>query len=78
MLTAFTVGHSAALAIATLGGFAPGSRWIEPLVALSVAYVGAENLFTRSVSHRWMLTLPFGFVHGFAFAGRAPPARPAA
>jgi hypothetical protein len=69
MLTAFTVGHSASLAIATLGHFAPGARFVEPAVALSVAYVGAENLFTRSVRHRWMLTLPFGFVHGFAFAG---------
>ena len=73
MLTAFTVGHSASLAIATLGGFAPGSRLVEPAVALSVAYVGAENLFTRSVRHRWMLTLPFGFVHGFAFAGGLLP-----
>jgi len=73
MLTAFTVGHSAALAIATLGGFAPGARFVEPAVALSVAYVGAENLFTRDVSHRWMLTLPFGFVHGFAFAGGLLP-----
>jgi hypothetical protein len=73
MLTAFTVGHSASLAIATLGGFAPGSRFVEPAVALSVAYVGAENLFTRSVKHRWMLTLPFGFIHGFAFAGGLLP-----
>jgi len=69
MLSAFTVGHSAALAIATLGSFAPGARLGEPAVALSVAYVGAENLFARSVRHRWMLTLPFGFIHGFAFAG---------
>ncbi len=73
MLTAFTVGHSASLAIATLGGFAPGARFVEPAVALSVAYVGAENLFTRDVSHRWMLTLPFGFIHGFAFAGGLLP-----
>jgi hypothetical protein len=73
MLTAFTVGHSASLALATLGGVAPGSRLVEPAVALSVAYVGAENLFARSVSHRWMLTLPFGFVHGFALAGGLLP-----
>jgi hypothetical protein len=73
MLTAFTLGHSAALAIATLGGFAPGSRFVEPAVALSVAYVGAENLFTKSVRHRWMLTLPFGFIHGFAFASGLLP-----
>jgi hypothetical protein len=73
MLSAFTVGHSASLAIATLGGFAPGARFVEPAVALSVAYVGVENLFVKSVKHRWMLTLPFGFVHGFAFAGGLLP-----
>jgi hypothetical protein len=63
----------ASLAIATLGGFAPGALFVEPAVALSVAYVGAENVFVRSVGHRWMLTLPFGFVHGFAFAGGLLP-----
>lgn len=73
MLTAFTVGHSVSLAIATLGGFAPGARVVEPAVALSVAYVGAENLFARSVTHRWLLTFPFGLVHGFAFAGGLLP-----
>jgi hydrogenase/urease accessory protein HupE len=73
MLTAFTVGHSVSLAVATIGGHAPAARFVEPAVALSVAYVGAENLFTRSVRHRWMLTLAFGFVHGFAFAGGLIP-----
>jgi hypothetical protein len=72
-LTAFTVGHSIALGVATLGGIVPPSRVIESAVALSVAYVGAENLFARSVRHRWAITLPFGFVHGFAFAGGLLP-----
>jgi len=69
MLTAFTIGHSISLGVATLGGFAPGARIVEPAVALSVAYVGAENLFAHRVSRRWLLTFPFGLVHGFAFAG---------
>jgi hypothetical protein len=73
VLTAFTVGHSLSLGMATLGGFAPGARVIEPAVALSVAYVGAENLFARRVAHRWLLTFPFGLVHGFAFAGGLLP-----
>ena len=73
MLTAFTVGHSASLAIATLAGFAPGPRLVEPAVALSVAYVGGENLFQRGIQQRWMLTLVFGFVHGFALAGGLIP-----
>jgi hypothetical protein len=73
MLTAFTVGHSVSLAVAALGGFAPSARFVEPAVALSVAYVGAENLFARTVRHRWLLTFPFGLVHGFAFAGGLLP-----
>jgi hypothetical protein len=72
-LTAFTVGHSVALGVATLAGIAPPARFIEAAVALSVAYVGAENLFARSIRHRWAITLPFGFVHGFAFAGALLP-----
>jgi hypothetical protein len=73
MLTAFTIGHSISLGVATLAGFAPSPRFIEPAVALSVAYVGAENLFARSVGHRWVLTFPFGLVHGFALAGGLLP-----
>ena len=70
VLTAFTVGHSISLAIAALGGFAPSARIVEPLVALSVAYIGAENLYARApvLERRWLVTLPFGLVHGFAFA----------
>ncbi len=70
VLTAFTVGHSISLAVATLGGFAPSARIVEPLVALSVAYIGAENLYARAptLERRWLVTLPFGLVHGFAFA----------
>jgi hypothetical protein len=73
MLTAFTVGHSASLALATLAGFAPSPRLVEPAVALSVAYVGGENVLARDIRRRWMLTLPFGFVHGFALAGGLLP-----
>jgi hydrogenase/urease accessory protein HupE len=70
VLTAFTIGHSVSLAIATLGGHAPSARIVEPLVALSVAYVGAENLWARAsrLRRRWLITFPFGLVHGFAFA----------
>jgi hydrogenase/urease accessory protein HupE len=70
VLTAFTVGHSVSLAIATLGGHAPSARIVEPMVALSVAYVGAENLWANAarLRRRWVITFPFGLVHGFAFA----------
>jgi hypothetical protein len=42
---------------------------VEPAIALSIAYIGVENWFVRSADRRWLLTLPFGLVHGFGFAG---------
>lgn len=69
VITAFTLGHSLSLALATLGVWTPSGAWIEPAIAASIAYVGVENFFVRDASGRWRLTLPFGFIHGFGFAG---------
>lgn len=68
-ITAFTIAHSASLALAVLGIWAPGPRFVEPAIALSIAYVGLENFFVRDTDKRWRITLPFGFIHGFGFAG---------
>jgi hydrogenase/urease accessory protein HupE len=67
-VTAFTVAHSVTLALAVLGFLAPPAQWIEPAVALSVAYVGVENFFRRAPARHW-ITFSFGLVHGFGFAG---------
>ena len=76
IVTAFTVAHSITLALATLAVVNPTSRVVEPLIAASIVYVAAENLWalrrgTRAAAlrHRWMLTFGFGLVHGFGFAG---------
>jgi hydrogenase/urease accessory protein HupE len=68
-VSAFTLAHSISLACATLGWFAPSPRLVEPLIALSVAYTGIENLFGAEQKTRWRLTLLFGLIHGFGFAG---------
>lgn len=68
-ITAFTVAHSFALALAVLGFVAPSPRVVEPLIALSVAWVGGEVFLQRGAASRARLTLPFGLVHGFGFAG---------
>ena len=44
IVTAFTLGHSVTLALATLQVVTPPSRIIEPAIALSIVYVGADNL----------------------------------
>ena len=69
LVTAFTLGHSASLALATLGVFAPSARWVEPLIALSIAWIGVENALRAEVRGRPALTGLFGLVHGFGFAG---------
>lgn len=69
VVTAFTIGHSLSLALATLGWWSPGAALVEPAIALSIAYVGLENFFVADAAGRWRITLPFGFVHGFGFAG---------
>ncbi|HEY2346840.1 MAG TPA: HupE/UreJ family protein [Xanthomonadaceae bacterium] len=68
-VTAFTLAHSVTLGIATLGYWAPSPSVVEPAIALSIVYVGVENWFVRDASRRWMLTFPFGLIHGFGFAG---------
>jgi hypothetical protein len=66
--TGFTVGHTITLALATLGVVHPPSRLIEPLIALSIAFVAVEAM-TRKWEHlRWKIALGFGLVHGFGFA----------
>jgi hypothetical protein len=69
VVSAFTVAHSITLALATLSVVTPSPRLVEPLIALSIAYVGVENLFVKDAGKRWRITFPFGLVHGFGFAG---------
>ncbi len=68
-ITAFTIAHSISLALATLHVVSVGPRIVEPAIALSIAYVGIENLFVKDGSKRWRITFPFGLIHGFGFAG---------
>lgn len=69
-VTAFTVAHSITLALAIYGIVALPARVVEPLIALSIAYVAVENVVTRDLKS-WRLGLVFGFglLHGLGFAG---------
>jgi HupE / UreJ protein len=68
VVTAFTLAHSITLALAALEVWSPPSRVTEAGIALSIVYVGVENLFAKSAEGRWRITFPFGLVHGFGFA----------
>lgn len=69
VVTAFTLGHSITLGLATLGIVSLPPQLIEPAIALSIIYVAVENLFKWEPKKRWILTLLFGLIHGFGFAG---------
>jgi HupE/UreJ protein len=69
IVTAFTVAHSVTLALAVLDVVTLPDRLIECVIALSIAFVAAENLAPRrSVSARWVVSFAFGLVHGFGFS----------
>ena len=69
IVTAFTIGHSITLSLAALNIVTPPPNIIEPAIALSIVFVGADNLVRgggRDV--RALIALTFGLVHGFGFA----------
>ena len=69
-VTAFTVAHSITLGLSIYGIVSLPSRIVEPLIALSIAYVAVENLFTRNLKPwRVALVFMFGLLHGLGFAG---------
>jgi hydrogenase/urease accessory protein HupE len=69
VVTSFTVAHSITLSLAALNLVSPPARLIEPAIALSIVYVGADNLLVRNGRDmRAWIAFAFGFIHGFGFA----------
>jgi hydrogenase/urease accessory protein HupE len=69
-VTAFTVAHSITLGLALFGYVSVPASFVEPLIALSIVYVGVENLFTKKLkSWRVFIVFLFGLLHGMGFAG---------
>ncbi|PYQ49224.1 MAG: hypothetical protein DMF78_18880 [Acidobacteria bacterium] len=69
VVTAFTLAHSLTLSLAVLGVVSPPARLVEPAIALSIVYVGLDNLLVRRGRDlRAWIALGFGLVHGLGFA----------
>ena len=68
IITSFTIAHSITLALATFNVVILPSRLTESLIALSIGYVAAENLFNFRAMKRYYITFIFGLVHGFGFS----------
>jgi hypothetical protein len=69
-VTAFTAAHTLTLILSTYGVVRLPSQVVEPLIALSITCVAAENVLrTRLGAFRIVLVFAFGLLHGLGFAG---------
>jgi hypothetical protein len=69
LATAFTAAHSVTLALGALGWVEVPPEIVEPLIALSIAYVAAEAVIGGQSRHRLGIVFGFGLLHGLGFAG---------
>jgi hydrogenase/urease accessory protein HupE len=69
-VSTFTIAHSITLALTMYGVVSLPAKVVEPMIALSIAYVAIENLIVRELKPwRLALVFSFGLLHGMGFAG---------
>jgi len=75
-ITAFTLGHSVTLALATLGWISLSPRLVEVAIAGSLVAVASEAARAQTGAAEgpiarapWRLCFAFGLLHGLGFAG---------
>jgi hydrogenase/urease accessory protein HupE len=68
-VTMFTVAHTITLGLAMNGIINLPANIVEPLIALSIAYIGVENVFAKGLhKSRLVIVFAFGLLHGLGFA----------
>jgi hydrogenase/urease accessory protein HupE len=69
-VSAFTLAHSITLGLSMYGVISVSPRIVEPMIAVSIAYIAIENIFLAELkSWRVALVFVFGLLHGMGFAG---------
>lgn len=69
-ISAFTVAHTATLALVASGVLSLPASVVEPLIAATIAFVAIENIVFKDMT-RWRpgVVFAFGLIHGMGFAG---------
>jgi hydrogenase/urease accessory protein HupE len=68
-VTMFTVAHTITLGLAMNNIVDLPANIVEPLIALSIAYIGIENVLSSKLhKSRLLLVFVFGLLHGLGFA----------
>ena len=73
LVTAFTIGHSATLVLATFNLVRFSSAWIEFLIPVTIMITALYNIFKKKAAKgtmtlNYLMALVFGLVHGMGFA----------
>ncbi len=68
IITFFTIAHSITLSLVALNIISVPSFLVEPIIAVSIIYVGLENVLKTEQKKRWLIAYIFGLVHGLGFA----------
>jgi hypothetical protein len=78
LVSAFTLGHTASLAVSTLGYFNMDRDLVEWLIVITIFVTGVETLlmsevydtraFTMKYWFKYGMTMIFGLIHGLGFA----------
>jgi hypothetical protein len=69
LVSAFAVANGVTLSLASLNVVAAPARLIDPGIALTLVYLGLDNLLVRDGRDmRGWIALAFGLIHGFGFA----------
>jgi len=67
--TVFTIAHATTLFLSTYGIFRLPSRYVEPAIALSIAWIAIENVVKPKLGPaRLAIVFGFGLIHGLGFA----------
>ncbi len=72
VVTAFTLAHTVTLTLSVLNIVRLPSSIVEPIIAASIVFVAAQNIFFPSQSRGWtrlLVAFGFGLFHGLGFAG---------
>ena len=68
-VSAFTLAHTATLALGALGLVTVPGWIVEPVIAASIVYVAVENILSKGLSPwRPAVVFVFGLLHGLGFA----------
>ena len=74
LVTAFTIGHSLTLVLASMDMITLSGDFVELIIALTIAFTALQNVFLpledrTSTRLKYILALVFGLFHGLGFSG---------